>query len=380
MRSARPLLLAAGLAAALAFALPLRPAGAQDEACAYAAAVCDARQAVFVISDFSPIASAVRLGPDLLVTARHAVAEGDEVEVLLPGRAILKGRVVPSPLPLDLVLLRVPGLPEGPVLKPAALAEDGEEEPALHVVGADIGAARVEAYPPGAAIARPLEDKPLSRLHHGAHTQPGNSGGALVDGEGRLVGIAVAGGSGRFEAIPASAIAALRAASGPEAEAAEAGFQAAVRDCSLGLEALGDGQAPEGAAADVLAARCLATGNRQFYDLAGQVFGRAGDLERATALFEASLEQDPQALNARLSLAITLHMAQRWERELPHLHWLIERLPRDPQVLRLAVQAGKWTGDAALAEQGYRGIQAHFPAQAEAARGFLDSDASPPPR
>lgn len=356
------------------------PAAAQEARCPYAEAVCAARAAVFPISDFSPVASAVRLGPELLVTARHAAAEGDEVELLLPDGSVTQAEVVPSPLPLDLVLLRAAGLPEGPVLETVPLPEAAGAGP-LQVVGADLGSARVEVYGPGRVLALPAEGHPLARLHHDAHTQPGNSGGALVDAGGRLVGIAVAGGSGRYEAIPAAALERLRAESGPAAAEAEAGFAAAVRDCTLRIEALQQEARPrlEPAEADALAQRCLATGNRQFYDLAGQVFGRAGDLARATGLFEASLAQDPQALNARLSLAITLHIAKEWERELPHLAWLIERLPADPQVLRLAIQAGKWTGETALAERGYAGILEHFPEQAEAARAFLDS-AAPPPR
>lgn len=357
------------------------PAAAQQgsptgsvSSCPYEAQVCAARQAVFAISGFSPVASAVRLGPDLLVTARHAVA-GGEVELFLADGTVLPAEVVPSGLPLDLNLLRVDGLPAGPSLALAATAS----EP-LHVVGADVASARIAVFAPGAILARPPAELPLARLHHGAHTQPGNSGGALIDGDGRLVGIAVAGGDGRYEAIPVAALERLRAASGAGQATADAAFAEAVRDCTLGLEALGEREVPAGAAAEALAGRCLASGNRQFYDLAGQAFGRAGQLDAAARLFEASLEQDPQALNTRLSLAITLHVAKRWEQALPHLRRLMERLPGDPQVLRLAVQAGKLGGDAALAERAYREIAERFPAQAPAARAFLDSTAPPPER
>ncbi len=358
---------------------PAGPAVAQDQSegrCPHPEPVCAARAAVFPIAAFSPVASAVRLGPELLVTARHAVADETGIELLLlPDGAVLPAEAVPSPLPLDLVLLRVEGLPEGPTLE---LADGLDADATVYVVGADIGSARVEVFEPGTVLATPPAEAPLARLHHQAHTQPGNSGGALVDAEGRLVGIAVAGGSGRYEAIPAAALARLRDESGADAAAADAAFDAAVRACTLALEELQGAPAPEGAAATALAEDCLATGNRQFYDLAGQVFGRAGDLERATELFEASLAQDPQALNARLSLAITLHLARRFEAELEHLRWLLERLPADPQVLRLAVQAGKWGGDAELAERAYAGIERHFPEQAPAARQFLDSDAPAP--
>ena len=55
---------------------------------------------------------------------------------------------------------------------------------------------------------------PLARLHHDAYSQPGNSGGALINSSGHLVGIVTSGGDGRYEAIPLHAIDALKKASG----------------------------------------------------------------------------------------------------------------------------------------------------------------------
>ncbi len=87
----------------------LAPAAAQ-EACTAPKPVCAARAAVFAVSSFDPLASAVLLEPGLLVTNRHVVADETRVEVHGRGGGRLVGEVVPTTYPGDLVLIRVPGL------------------------------------------------------------------------------------------------------------------------------------------------------------------------------------------------------------------------------------------------------------------------------
>jgi len=119
----RPLRLAAA-AVVVVVALALQgwsqaqaQAQAQDSDCTAPAPVCAARAAVFAIaSAFDPMASAVRIGPDLLVTNRHVMADASRAEVRLPGGGSLGAQVVPSGYAGDLVLLRAEGLGEGPVL------------------------------------------------------------------------------------------------------------------------------------------------------------------------------------------------------------------------------------------------------------------------
>ena len=181
---------------------------AAEAGCAAPAPVCAARAAVFAVSAFDPMASAVRVAPDLLVTNRHVVADDPRAEVHLPDGGRLSAEVVPSSYPGDLALLRVEGLPSGPILPIVPL----DPQARLHSVAAERG--RIRAYGEGRVILAPAPAKPLARLHHSAYSQPGNSGGALVDAAGRLVAIVTSGGEGRNEAIPAREIARLRAMSG----------------------------------------------------------------------------------------------------------------------------------------------------------------------
>lgn len=360
---------------ALAFITLAAPAAeAQGDVCAQPQPVCEAREAVFAISAFDPLGSAVRIGETRLVTARHVVADEAKVTLFLPDGTPLEVAVVPSDYAGDLILLESADLPPGPVLSSAALDPAAD----LYTVGADVGLRRIRAYDPGRVAFLPPADKPLARLHHSAYSQPGNSGGALVDGEGRLVGIVGSGGEGRFEAIPAAAIADLAARSGPQAAAASAEIGAAVRICTTLLDNFRNAgpQLPD-QQAKAVETSCRRSGNRQLLDLAAQTLGRAGRAAPAIALFEQGLDEDPNAVNTRIGMAVTYHLARDFEAALPHLRWLMDHVGDDLQVLRLAIQAGTWAGDPALAEQALARLKQVNPQSAPAAERFLEN---PPPR
>jgi hypothetical protein len=274
------------------------------------------------------------------------------------------------------MLLQSDDLPAGPVLAPAD-ALPGPDAP-LFTVAADVGRQAVRAYDPGTLRLAPPADKPLARLHHGAYSQPGNSGGALVDAEGRLVGIVASGGEGRYEAIPATAIAEVQARSGPDRAATSAEIGAAVRVCTTLIEELqGRRQRLADEQAKAVATSCARSGNRQLLDLAGQALGRDRRSDVAIALFEQGLAEDPNAVNTRIGLVVTQHMARDFEAELPHLRWLMDHAGDDLQVLRLAIQAGAWGDDMELAQRALARLKQINPQTAPAAEKFLQA---PPPR
>ncbi|MDJ0895648.1 MAG: trypsin-like peptidase domain-containing protein [Alphaproteobacteria bacterium] len=378
-RLASPLTARAGrtlpaLMLALLVALPAPRATAQGDACAQPAPVCDARDAVFAVSSFDPIGSAVRIGETRLVTSRHVVADEKAATLFLANGQPITAEVVATDYPGDLVLLESADLPPGPSLSPAPLSPEAQ----LFTVAADIGSRRIRAYDPGRLHLAPPPDRPLARLHHSAYSQPGNSGGALVDEAGRLVGIVASGGEGRYEAIPADAIATLVDRSGPDAVAASAEIGAAVRICTTLLEDnRSPGQRLEDQQAKAIATACRRSGNRQLLDLAGQTLARAGRAEAAVGLFEQGLEEDPNAINTRIGLVVTHHLARDFEAALPHLRWLMDQAGDDLQVLRLSIQAGVWAGDAALAERALARLKQVNPQSAPAAERFLKN---PPPR
>ena len=125
----------------------------------------------------------------LIVTNAHVVARGTEVRVRLAGGREVGARVLSVDEASDLALLQA----AAGGLKPIPLA-DGGPLPAgspAYVLGnrADLGTevawAKIGAHPKVRAGARPLEF--WSEVE--APVGPGNSGGALLDSEGRLIGV-----------------------------------------------------------------------------------------------------------------------------------------------------------------------------------------------
>ncbi len=355
--------------------LSAEPAPAADD-CKFAAPVCSARGAVFRIAAFDPVASAVRIGPNTLVTARHAVADAKSVEVEGADGRKFAATPVPSAYGGDVQLLDVTGFPDGPALLPATETPASGE---IYSVGIDVGMRAVRVYPPGKITFPPAAGHALARIYHSAHSQPGNSGGALVDDQGRLVGIIASGGEGRFEAIPVSALAALRAASGESHTAASAEIGAAIRICTLNLEDLRASRERRLAEdkAKAIETSCTRSRNRQLFDLAAQTLGQRGLAAPSIALFERALAEDPNAVNSRIGLVVSLAIAGRQEDAVPHIRWLFDRGIDDLQVLRLGIQAGVWGGDRALAERALARLKVVNPQMAPTAERFL---ANPPPR
>ncbi|MDE0056783.1 MAG: trypsin-like peptidase domain-containing protein [Defluviicoccus sp.] len=342
--------------------------------CPHPAPVCRARQAVFPVSGFDPAASATRIGRTLLVTNRHVVADRPDALVHTPDGP-RQARVVPSAYRGDLALLEVEGLPEGSIPDLEGELSDG----AFYAIGADIARKQVRVFAPGGLIARPAEGAELGRLHVRARMQPGVSGGALVDRNGALVGIAVGGGEGRFEAIPLAglrALLALRAHANAARVTRRLGR--AFADCAARM----DGFRPRAAqepARDALSKACAAAMNHGQLLEAGRLLARARGFDGAIALLGQAVRQVPNSINARLSLLVALQLAGRFAEMTGHARRAMTMAPEDPQALRFAIQSGVWGNAPALAEAAYRALLEVDPRQARAARRFIDN-APPAPR
>ena len=280
----------------------------------------------------------------------------------------------------DLVRLDLgdgPVLDRGPVLGGGGADPNPGPEVTLFAIGLDIARRRVRAFAPGRLILAPAPGHALARLYHSAASQPGTSGGALVDGFGRLVRFVASGGEGHNEAIPAGALEALLAERGPAYAAVTHARGAATRAC---IEALEHAARSPARPVESLELNCPESGNRQLVDLAAQTFGRAARHDRAIALFERGLAEDPNAINARIGLAVTLQLARHYEAAAPHLTWLLDVLPDNLQVLRMATLSGKWGGDAALGARAFALIETHHPLIAPSAKKFLNDPSAAPAR
>ncbi|NBC88225.1 MAG: PDZ domain-containing protein [Alphaproteobacteria bacterium] len=360
---------------------PAAPEAATSD-CPHPEPVCAVPAAVFRIKSFDPVASAVRIAPDLLVTNRHVIGDRANVTVFTASGQ-LEGRVVPSAYRGDLALVRVEGLPQdGPVLD-VEVGTGTAEAARTYAVGADANREKVRVFAPGKLSLGPAEGAPFGRLHVSAVMQPGVSGGALVDETGQLVGIAVGGGEGRNEAMPVREVAellALRDAS--DAETVQAELGGALVRCAAALDNA-EGAPPNAwMDTDTMTAireDCRASENPGQFLRAGRLLARIGERAQAIDFMRAAVDRVPHSLNARLSLLVALQLAGRFEQMVDHARWLMEELPEDPQALRFAIQSGVWGGDEALAEAAYEKLQDVDPRQAEAARRFIEN-APPAPR
>jgi tetratricopeptide (TPR) repeat protein len=220
----------------------------------------------------------------------------------------------------------------------------------------------------------PAEDKPLARLHHTAHSQPGNSGGALVNISGRLVGIVTSGGEGFYEAIPATEIETLRLLSGPKYEKESQEIGNAYRQCidALEINSLRSKSNQISSEANIIE-DCVKSRNRQLFDLAGQTLGRAGQVDDAIVMFERALTQDPNAVNSRIGLVVTLHIARRYRLAVPHLTKLIKLFPSNFRILQLSIQTGKLAKNLKLARGALKLLEKNYPRLAPNFRRFLEN-------
>ncbi|MDA1089331.1 MAG: trypsin-like peptidase domain-containing protein [Proteobacteria bacterium] len=365
----------AGMLALLVLTMPLPALGKAP--CLAPDAVCAAASRVFRIAAFDPLASAVLLEPGLLVTNRHAVADAKEVTIFLARDGQVSAQVVATAYGGDLILLRAPAINAPAYFATANAGPEGQ----FFTIGADIRSHAIRVYTPGRLLLSLAEGKPLARLHTDAYSQPGNSGGALVDSAGRLVAIVTSGGEGRNEAIPVAEIKKLKALSGPEHEAQSRALGLAYRKCIEALEAVPASRKwlPLETAA-IVKDQCGRTNNRQLWDLAGQTFARQGKAEDAIEMFSRALDQDPNAINSMLSMVVALHLNGGYTEEVPILHRLINIIPADAGVLRLGVQAGAWGKNEALLKKSLRLMDTHFPKLAPMARSFIEKNPAPPAR
>ncbi len=316
------------------------------------------------------IASGTMIADGFIVTNRH-VAE-DHARVMTRDS---KGRIrTATPLahdfPADLVILRMEGAAGVPDMAPAVA--DGEPQK-LHVVGFDQGRNGPRVYAAGDFALYPAADSSSrARIHTNARALPGNSGGAVVDMDGRLVGILASGDGKISEIVPAAHIASVLQSTNPEHDREFQETGTAIRLCA---DALYDSSAinrdPPEQLVSVIETECLASNNRQLFDQAGQTFGRWWMFERSKAFLQRSLTLDPQSPNTLMSMAVTLHLNRETEAERPILERYLAIDPANPQALRMAIQVAGVLQDRTFADNVLEMMRAYNPAAVPLAESFI---------
>jgi predicted Zn-dependent protease len=106
---------------------------------------------------------------------------------------------------------------------------------------------------------------------------------------------------------------------------------------------------------------------------AAQILGRAGNLKEARDLFSVALTEDPHALNARIGLVVTLLLGGGHSEAVTHLKWLRGVMPKNTEVMRLSIQAGKHSGDMEFARDALNSLERLNSTLALPMQRFFDS-------
>lgn len=344
---------------------------AQQAHCTGPSAACGFAPFVLKVELGSTTASAVYLGPGKAVTNRHVVLDATEVTIVAADERKFPAVVEPSAFDGDLVLLKVANLNlgDGP-----AFVEDVPRGTNVFVFGYDAVRGRVHLFPQGELVLSAAFDSSGSRIQHQAPGSVGSDGGALISANGALIGIATTGSDRISEAIPVRELDRLRASAGAEHMQTHRAIGRSYRHCIETQAKMPKRRARLARrAVAYLSKVCRATGNAALIERAAQILGRAGNLKEARDLFSVALTEDPHALNARIGLVVTLLLGGGHSEAVTHLKWLRGVMPKNTEVMRLSIQAGKHSGDMEFARDALNSLERLNPTLALSMQRFFDS-------
>lgn len=159
-------------------------------------ALCDlyylARQSVVLVRLERSLGTGVIVGEDgLIVTNAHVVGEADSVTIELSDGSTTGAGVIARDARIDLALLKV----EPSDRAWLALVLEGDDRPPvgtdIYIIGHPLGLGWSVSRGVVSGHRRPGEVGPIGYIQTDAAISPGNSGGPMVTGDSRIVGIVV---------------------------------------------------------------------------------------------------------------------------------------------------------------------------------------------
>ena len=338
--------------------------------CSAPAPVCAWTSKIVGIKTPNMIASGVQISPDFIVTNRH-VAEDHQQVLTRNHKAALRPAVpIPHDFAADLVVLR---LQDSEAVLPARVEVATISSQQLYVVGFDQGRNAARVYKPAEFAHYPDSASfPQARIHTDARALPGNSGGAVVDADGRLVGILASGDGKLSEVIPAEHINVLLSRSGSQHETAFFDQGKALRICADTLYFAAEiPRNPPLPLIRKITDNCRKANNKQLYDQAGQLFGKWWMFVESEQFLLLSQTADPNSPNTLMSLAVTYHLDRRPEQGRPVLKRYLELDPANAQALRLGIQTAGLLKDRPFADEVLELMRQHNPAALPLAESFI---------
>ncbi|MEE2775021.1 MAG: trypsin-like peptidase domain-containing protein [Pseudomonadota bacterium] len=312
--------------------------------------------------------SAVEIEPDFFVTNKHVVTDKKKVLAQYRDGRMFFLHVVPNVHKADLVFLSRDKNKKPPVVKiPSVQSYDG-----LRVVAYGIGRGSIRVFPTGRLLALPPEEKPQARIHTTLRNLPGISGGALINGAGRLVGIVTAG-SGKYnEAIAVEVINEISQESMvSSADYINRGRH--IKFCSnlLSIPISHLKSYDKSLLLKEIETECSKADTKTLYDVMGQVFGKLGLFEKSVLYLKKSVFLDPNSPTSLISLAIAFQFQKAYKDQLEILNHLLDIIPEDPLVLRMAVQAGALSQNKVFTEKALKFLGDYNPAALPQAFEFV---------
>ena len=316
--------------------------------CKYNKNICNKLNQVVGIKTPMMVASGTIIDDDFIVTNRHVVEDHKQLIIRYYNGEIKKAFPLTHNFPADLAILTL----NKQKRNPTKLLKLSKINGMIRVIGFDQGRKSNRIYDKGKVIAYSDTNKyPQSRIHTDAKSLPGNSGGAVVDDIGNLVGILASGDGNINEIIPISLVNEVIKRTDLKHEDNFFKIGKKIRLCADNLE---EAQYVQKNLDDKIKKNidtyCWNSQNKQLIDQAGQTFGRLGDLNRARKFLEMSIKLDPSSPNSLISLAIVYHIKRDLEKERPIILKLLELTPENPQVLRLGVQVAGILKDKEMSE------------------------------
>ena len=317
------------------------------------------------------VASGTVFNKDFIITNRHVIEDHRQVIIKFNDGTIKKAYPIPHNYPVDLVILTL----NKDLVIPNKLVVPSPITGMLRVVAFDQGRKSNRIYKKGRVIVLPNNKMNIqARIHTAAKSLPGNSGGAVVDDNGNLVGFLASGDGNINEVISLSSLNGVLKNTNNKHNIEFFKIGRFIRLCADSLEiAFNVQRNPDPVLMHNITTNCWNSNNKQLIDQAGQTFGRLGDLKKSSKFLERSIEMDPMSPNSLLSLAITYHIDRKLNKERPIILRLLKLIPEDPQVLRLGVQVAGILKDKKMSETILNLMSLHNKEALPLAKKFIDN-------
>ena len=235
-------------------------------------AVCKWSDRILGIKTPTMIASGTMIADGFIITNRHVAEDHARLMTHDSKSRIRTAMPLAHKFAADLLMLRMEnadGVPDNL----HAVADGKPRE--LYVVAFDQGRNGPRFYAAGYFALYPMSDaSSQARIHTNARALPGNSGGAVVDKDCRLVGILASGDGKISEVIPGAHIASVLQSTNPKYDTEFLDIGTASRLCADVLyDASAISRDPPELLVGLIENECLASNNRQLFDQVGQTFG-----------------------------------------------------------------------------------------------------------